>query len=373
MLLDNSKAVTTGQAERSDQIADQPRTNRQDGAGLFLSRCATCHQTNGSGVYGAIPPLANSPFLKASPDVAMHILLNGIDGPIRVGDASFDGHMPDFASILSDAEIVRLITYIRGTFADRHDLLVERDVATARLLAGRRGAWQGGEEIAARLDASLGPQPPMKSATREVVDPMVEKLVSQGDGQTWPCASCHGRRGQGSATVPRLAGLPAAYIAKQLSGYATGKRRNATMEIVAHSLTLQEMRRIGDHYAVMRAPSNARASLGGDLERGERLVLEGDWERGVPSCVSCHGPSTFGVAPHFPALAAQHPEYTVAQLTAWVSGARNNSTGQLMNGIARQLNDADRRAVADYLATLPPVPSSASKDKSYGKSRTPAG
>lgn len=367
MLLDNSKAVTIGQAERSDQIADQPRTNRQDGAELFASRCSTCHQPNGSGVHGAIPPLAASPFLKASPDVAMNILLNGIDGPIRVGDATFEGHMPSFASVLSDAEIVRLITHVRGTFADRHDLLTEADVASARVLASRRGAWQGGQEIAARLDASLGPQPPMSSASRAVADPFVEKLVSQGNGQTWACASCHGTRGQGSANVPRLAGLPAAYIAKQLGDYVATKRHNETMQIVARTLKPQDMRRIGDYYSSMRAPSNARASLGGDLARGERLVLEGDWARGLPSCVSCHGPSTFGVAPRFPALSAQHPEYTAAQLTAWVSGARDNSTGRLMNGIAGRLNDADRRAVADYLATLPPVPAFVTKDRTNGQ------
>lgn len=365
-LLDNGKAVTVGRAERSDQIADQ-HASRQDSAALFASRCATCHQRNGSGVEGAIPPLASSPFLKASPDVAMNILLNGIDGPIRVGDATFEGHMPSFASVLSDADIVRLVTYVRGTFADRDDLLTEGDVATARLLAGRRGSWQGGQEIAARLDASLGPQPPMSSATQAAVDPVALKLVSQGNDQRWACASCHGMRGQGSASVPRLAGLPAAYIVKQLGDYVTGKRRNETMQLVARTLKPQDRRRIGDYYSVMRAPSNARASLGGDLARGERLVLDGDWARGLPSCVSCHGPSTFGVAPRFPALSAQHPEYTAAQLTAWVSGTRDNSTGKLMNGIAARLDDADRRAVADYLATLPPVPAIATRDRTNGK------
>ena len=56
------------------------------------------------------------------------------------------------------------------------------------------------------------------------------------------------------------------------------------------------------------------------------------------------------------ALAAQHPAYTASQLAAWVGGGRNNSDVQLMNEVARNLSDADRRAVADYLATMPPVP-----------------
>jgi cytochrome c553 len=271
--------------------------------------------------------------------------------------------MPNFASVLSDAEIARLTTYVRATFADRHDVVAESDIAAARLLAKRRGAWQGGQELAARIDASLLPQPRFAGSARAVVDPAVQRLVSQGNGQAWACASCHGTHGQGSNNVPRLAGLPAAYIAKQLGDYVTGKRRNETMQIVARALQPQDRRRLGEYYSAMRTPSNAVPSLGGNLARGERLVLEGDWERGLPSCVSCHGPSTFGVAPRFPALSAQHPEYTVAQLTAWVAGTRDNSTGKLMNGIARKLNDADRRAVADYLATLPPVPAQARKDR----------
>jgi len=359
MLLDNSKAVTIGQAERSEQIEDLPRANQQDGAQLFASRCATCHQLNGSGVRGAIPPLADSPFLKASPEVAMQILLNGIDGPIRVGEATYNGHMPSFASVLADADIARLITHIRAVFVARHDPLLAKDVATAR--SARRAPWQGGQELAMRLDPSLAPQPPMVASTPAVVDPVVEQLVSQGRGPAWACASCHGERGQGSSNIPRLAGLPAEYIAKQLGDYIAGRRKNETMQIIARTLKPDEMRRIGTYYSSMRAPSNARASLGGDLARGAHLVLNGDWERGVPSCVSCHGPSAFGVAPFFPSLSAQHPEYTAAQLTAWVSGTRDNSKGKLMNGIARNLNDADRRAVADYLATLPPVPASTTK------------
>ena len=366
LLLDNSKAVTIGQVERFEQIADLPIGNQQDGAQLFASRCATCHQPNGTGVRGAIPPLSDSPFLKASPDVAMHILLNGIDGPIRVGNSTYEGHMPSFASVLSDAEIVHIVKYVRATFVDRHDTLLESDVARARMFAASREPWQGGQEIAERLDASLKPQPPMNSPVNVVADPLVGKLISQGSGEAWACASCHAASGQGTANVPRLAGLPAAYIAKQLGDYVTGKRRHETMQIVADALKPEEMRRIGEYYSVMRAPSNARASLGGDLERGERLVLEGDWGRGLPSCVSCHGPSAFGVAPRFPALSAQHPEYTAAQLTAWVSGVRDNSAGKLMNSISRRLNDADRRAVADYLATLPPVPASVKKGQTNG-------
>lgn len=357
LLFDNSEAVSVGQVERADQLADMPARGDTSGAALFAARCGTCHQTNGSGVRDAVPPLAESPFLAAPPEVAANILLHGIDGPIRVGNTVYDGHMPNFSSVLSDAEIARLVTHVRAKFVGKKDPMSERRVASVRKSGRGRGPWQGGHEIAMRLTAEVGLQPMFIAASGvEPADAEIVRLVSQGRLGVWACASCHGALGQGAETVPRLAGLPEGYIAKQLSDYVSGARRNETMAMVAGALSASERSALGRYYSQMRAPSTAHPGLGGDIDRGEQLVLEGDWSRNIPACTSCHGPSSFGVAPEFPALAAQHPAYTAGQLTAWISGERDNARQKLMNGIAKALTDSDRRAVADYLATLPPVP-----------------
>jgi cytochrome c553 len=182
------------------------------------------------------------------------------------------------------------------------------------------------------------------------------RLVTEGRGEAWACASCHGAAGEGGANVPRLAGLPEGYIVKQLQDYVSGRRRNETMQTVAGALSDADRRGLARYYSALRTPSTARPELGGGLKRGEQLALYGDWSKNLPACFSCHGPSGFGVAPNFPSLAAQHPAYTASQLAAWVGGQRDNSDVQLMNEVARNLSDADRRAIADYLATLPPVP-----------------
>src|SRR3546814_4380553 len=75
------------------------------------------------------------------------------------------------------------------------------------------------------------------------------------------------------------------------------------------------------------------------------------WNKGVPACFSCHGPSGFGVAPGFPSIAAQHAPYVARQLDAWKGGTRTNSPLSMMQKIAAKLSDGDIRAVADYLAT----------------------
>lgn len=362
LLFDNSEAVAIGQAERAEVLADQPARSHADGASLFAARCATCHQPNGSGVSGAVPPLSGSPFLAGKPEVPIAILLRGIDGPLRVGDTVYDGHMPSFASVLSDEEIARLVSHVRARFADRPEPVAAAMVAGLRSRLAGRPAWEGGQELAESMAPETGSQPSFATANRPKAGPATMRLVTEGKNGSWACASCHGALGQGSETVPRLAGLPAEYIARQLDGYGNGARRNESMAIVARSLTRKERMALGSYYSLLRAPSTARPGLGGNIERGRKLVLEGDWDRNIPACVSCHGPSAFGVAPGFPGLAAQHPAYTASQLAAWISGERDNARQKLMNGIARSLDDADRRAVADYLATLPPVPAAASKE-----------
>lgn len=356
-LWDNAQAVGVGREERAEQIEDIPALALNSGAQVFEARCSTCHQPNAVGVRSAIPPLAGSRFVAADPAVIVQILLHGIDGPIDVGGKVFDGHMPSFASVLSDAELARVATHVRQTWGGDGQEITPAFVAAQRDRFPGRGAWRGGEELARVVDPGLAPQPsvgPVRISSFD--DPGVMRLVTQGQGEAWACASCHGAAGEGGANVPRLAGLPQGYIVKQLQDYVSGRRRNETMQTVAGALSDADRRGLARYYSALRTPSTAQPELGGDMARGEQLALYGDWSKNLPACFSCHGPSGFGVAPNFPSLAAQHPAYTASQLAAWVGGQRDNSDVQLMNEVARNLSDADRRAVADYLATLPPVP-----------------
>lgn len=362
-LWDNSQAVAIGRSERAAQMAELPRHAVNSGAQIFEARCSSCHQPNAVGVRGAVPPLEGSAFVRADPQVVVQILLHGIDGPIAVSGRTFNGHMPNFSSVLSDEELARVASYVRQTWGGAEAPVTPAFVAAQRRRFPDRGAWRGGVEIVSRMAPDLAPQPVFVAPPPAAIDAGVIRLINEGRGDAWSCSSCHGTRGQGSETVPRLAGLPSAYIVKQLNDYIAGARENESMAIVASALSPDERRALGDYYARLRAPSTARPSLGGDIARGERLALYGDWSKNVPACFSCHGPSGFGVAPQFPSLAAQHPAYTASQLSAWAGGQRDNSSVDLMNAVSRNLSDADRRAVADYLATLPPNPASPPDDR----------
>lgn len=366
MLYDNGSGAQIARQERGERIVATPNAAAESGAFLFEARCATCHQPNGSGIRDAVPPLDRSEFVLADPQVIVQILLHGIQGPINVAGQTYDGNMPSFASVMSDQEIANVATYVRSAWSNRVPPVTADFVAQQRRrLAQMNRSWAGGAELM-RLGAIPGaaPQPPMAEYSQVPVDPRIMSLVFQGrnDG-SWACASCHGARGEGALNVPRLAGLNENYLFKQLRDYVRGNRENEIMHTVARTLSEREMRALARYYSRSYVASTSEPSLGGSISRGEQLALNGDWSRNIPSCFSCHGSSGFGVGAQFPALAAQHPAYTASQLTAWAGGSRRNSPLGLMEGIAAKLSDKDRMAIADYLATLPPVPRSADQQK----------
>jgi len=182
-------------------------------------------------------------------------------------------------------------------------------------------------------------------------------LVEQGNNRgAVACAGCHGVDGAGldAAAFPRLAGLSAAYLAKQLHDFASGRRANPIMEPIAKALDQAEILAAGAYYAALpvkptRVTGRAERAMAG---AGEQLALRGDWPRGVPECVSCHGPGGVGVGDDFPRLAGQHAAYLVNQLKAWQLGERKNDPAHLMSGIAVRLEETQIKAVADYFAHL---------------------
>ncbi|MFK8331818.1 c-type cytochrome [Pseudomonas sp. BJa5] len=183
-----------------------------------------------------------------------------------------------------------------------------------------------------------------------------QKVFSQG-GQNpaaMACLGCHGADGKGMAAAgfPRLAGLPAAYLSKQLHDFRDGSRKNPIMEPLAKALSDEEIQAVTATLAAMPAEPVAdtrRQQMASDAT--EKLALYGDWSRQLPGCVQCHGPGGVGVGEHFPPLAHQPAAYLVAQLNAWRDGSRQNDPNQLMVGVAKAMSDEEIKAVANYFAS----------------------
>lgn len=198
-------------------------------------------------------------------------------------------------------------------------------------------------------------------------DKGIADLIDLGSEGEWACSSCHGDGGEGNLNVPRLAGLPAGYLIKQLNDFKSGERRNNDMQFVVKELSSEEMIALGHYYADLNTPASAKPAFNGDLDRGRQLALEGDWSIDVPACFSCHGSSGWGVGEIFPGIAGQHPVYTFTQLNDWHNGTRSNSPIHLMKSISENLSRQDMQSVADYLAGLVPPQARDSVDKGEQK------
>ena len=185
----------------------------------------------------------------------------------------------------------------------------------------------------------------------------LEGDAERGQAAAVACVACHQADGSGKnvpdgESWPRLAGLDAGYLAKQLHDYQAGRRQNASMQPFANMLDAQQIADVAAYYSQMPV---SRAQ-GGDVEdallaRGEQLALRGDWDAYIVSCASCHGPRNEGAGSHFPGIASQHAGYIEAQLRAWQADERDNDPQNLMGAIAKRMSDEDIRAVSAWLAS----------------------
>jgi cytochrome c553 len=173
------------------------------------------------------------------------------------------------------------------------------------------------------------------------------------------CFSCHGLEGQGDAgaAFPRLAGLDAQYLARQMADYASGARPNAVMTPIAQQLSPTDHQSVALYYAGLppQAPIILASAVdAGSLQWGGILYAQGSAERGIQACANCHGPGGQGLNDVYPGVAGQPAAYVEAQFRLWRNGTRQNDIGDVMGSVARRMTDQDIRAVSAYVAGLAP-------------------
>jgi cytochrome c553 len=165
------------------------------------------------------------------------------------------------------------------------------------------------------------------------------------------CAACHGADGNSVApTFPRLAGLQAEYIAKQLADFRAGRRKSDVMAPLVANLDAGDMPALGAFYAAKK-PTPGAVQDQKLAAQGKALFDDGNTATGVPACGGCHLPDGSGNE-RYPRLAGQFATYTSQQILAFKTGARTNDKGRVMRAVAERMTEAEIAAVAEYLAGL---------------------
>ena len=171
------------------------------------------------------------------------------------------------------------------------------------------------------------------------------------------CIACHGADGNSALpTNPILAGQGAEYLLNQLTEFKApeGKlaiRNNPVMAGMTSTLSREDMQGLAQYFSQQKQkPSSAtNRKL---VTTGQNLWRKGDFERGIPACAGCHGPSGAGVPNQYPRLSGQYAEYTELQLKNFRSEERSNDSEKIMRTIADKLSDKQIKALADYIAGL---------------------
>ncbi|GCE79316.1 c-type cytochrome [Komagataeibacter oboediens] len=107
-----------------------------EGYARYRTNCGICHH-GGEGMKGEIPPVSGRvDKIASTPEgkqYLMHVLLNGLNGPLQIDGVRYNFSMPPFRAHLSDEEIASILTYL-ATRGDTRPAPVFRaaDVAAER-------------------------------------------------------------------------------------------------------------------------------------------------------------------------------------------------------------------------------------------------
>lgn len=182
-----------------------------------------------------------------------------------------------------------------------------------------------------------------------------EPNLTAGQTSYGVCAACHGPQGQGQQALnaPKIAGLDAWYVERQLRyfkngvrGAAEGDTFGATMAPMMATVPDDNAIRNLAAYVESLPDEPVEATVTGDVARGQRLFT---------TCAACHGNDGRGVwAMNAPRLAGSSDWYLVTQLKnfkARIRGAHPaDSYGEQMGLMADVL--ADDEAINDIVAYI---------------------
>lgn len=96
------------------RTADLQSMEKGEGARIYNSGCAVCHEGEGMHLYGARPQLSlNSNVWADTPDNLIRVVLDGAPSPAHQAA----NMMPAYRNLLSDRQIAEVVAFLRRTMA----------------------------------------------------------------------------------------------------------------------------------------------------------------------------------------------------------------------------------------------------------------
>lgn len=182
-------------------------TAQEEGEGRKLATevCSSCHGPRGESISSAFPRLAGQQAQY------LEIQLKAFRDRTRA-DPMAQGYMWGMASQLDDRAIASLATYYSSQKP------VRGSAANAKLAQQGKAIYESG--------------------------------VAGANAQ--PCATCHGKEGEGNGIYPRLAGQHAEYLVKQLVVFKSSLRADtnaAIMHNISSAMSFEQMEAVAAYLA----------------------------------------------------------------------------------------------------------------------------
>lgn len=187
-------------------------------------------------------------------------------------------------------------------------------------------------------------------------------------GAVAACAVCHGPEGGGRSRLeaPRIGGLPAWYLERQLENFAQGIRGGSEEDVYGsqmHAIALmldgeQVIADLAEHFASL-SPEWPEQTVSGDAERGEQLYSV---------CAACHGEQGRGGEQlNTPTMVGMSDWYLLRQLEYFNNGVRgshpDDTFGAQMVPIMAMFDDReDLVDIVAYINTFSEAGAPASND-----------
>ncbi|SEG83677.1 c-type cytochrome [Marinobacterium lutimaris] len=176
--------------------------------------------------------------------------------------------------------------------------------------------------------------------------------AAAGQQKVAVCAACHGADGNSPApNFPKLAGQNENYLLKQLKDIQGGARTVVEMTGMLNGMSEQDLADIAAYFSSQNVQIGQAAA--DQVAAGQEIYRAGIADKGVAACTACHSPNGKGNnAAGFPSLSGQHATYVESTLNKFAAGERANDPAGMMQDIAVKLNEAEMKAVSQYVQGL---------------------
>lgn len=138
-LLEMERRKSRSYIKTPDEVKDNLGIGGEmNGLVLYNSYCTSCHQRDGKGDNNRYPPLEGSDWVSGDRERLIGVILNGLQGEIKVNGKTYNGVMPAHGGFLDDHAVASILTYVNRRFNKQNTPVTADEVSKIRAASGSK-------------------------------------------------------------------------------------------------------------------------------------------------------------------------------------------------------------------------------------------